>query len=58
MDNLTLPYGIYRGKSLEWVMKKDPSYLKFIYRKSGYDGEIKTWIWDHMTEIETLIKAK
>jgi hypothetical protein len=51
------PYGKYKGTLLSVVAKKDPKYMEFIYYKSGYDGWIKNWIWEHMSEIKSRIEA-
>jgi hypothetical protein len=51
-DNLIMPRGKYYGKSIEEIAKKDPDYLFFIYRKSGFGGAIKNWIWDHREELK------
>ena len=44
-------YGKHKGENIEKVMEEDPGYLLFIYRKSGFDGAIKNWIWQHIGEI-------
>jgi hypothetical protein len=51
-SNLTFTQGKYFGQKLEDVAKKDPDYLFFVYRKSGFDGVIKNWIWEHREEIQ------
>jgi uncharacterized protein (DUF3820 family) len=49
MSSVTMPYGKYRGKTLESI---PDDYLLYVYEKHNPYGTLKTYIEDNLDEIK------